>query len=284
VTSILVFGQTGQVSTELQALAKVVTLGRAAVDLSDPTACSAAIHTHRPRVVINAAAYTAVDHAEDEETLATVINGDAPTAMAQACAALNIPLVHISTDYVFAGTGKRPWASDDKTAPQNAYGRSKLAGEQGIRATGCTHAILRTSWVFSAYGGNFVKTMLSLSLSRNELNVVDDQIGGPTPASAIAAACLSIGQQLCDDPNKTGTYHLSGAPDVSWYAFACAIVTQARRTMRVSPIATRDYPTPAARPFNSRLNCQTTQDVFGIARPDWRTSLTETTRELGISI
>lgn len=282
-TSILVFGRTGQVATELRTLANVVALGRADVDLSDPAACAAAIHAHRPHAVINAAAYTAVDRAEEEEPLTTVINGDAPTAMAKTCAALNVPLVHISTDYVFAGAGTHAWAPDDATDPQNAYGRSKLTGEAGIRATGCTHAILRTSWVFSTHGGNFVKTMLRLSDSRDELNVVDDQIGGPTSARAIAAACLSIAQQLCDDANKTGTYHFSGAPDVSWCVFAQDIFAQAGRTMRVSPIATRDYPTPAARPLNSRLNCQTTEQVFGIPRPDWRTGLAETVRELGIT-
>jgi dTDP-4-dehydrorhamnose reductase len=282
-TDVLVFGRTGQVATELQALADVVALGRAEVDLSDPAACAAATYAHRPRAVINVAAYTAVDRAEDEEALASVINGDAPAAMAQACATLNIPLVHISTDYVFAGTGTRAWTPDDKTAPQNAYGRSKLAGEQGIRAAGGTHAILRTSWVFSAHGGNFIRTMLRLSDSRDELSVVDDQIGGPTPARAIAAACLSIAQQLCEDPGKTGTYHFSGAPDVSWCAFAREIFAQAGRAMRVSPIATRDYLTPAARPLNSRLNCQTTEKVFGIPRPDWRIGLAETVIELGIT-
>jgi dTDP-4-dehydrorhamnose reductase len=156
-------------------------------------------------------------------------------------------------------------------------------GEQGIRAAGCTHAILRTSWVFSAHGSNFVKTMLRLSESRDALSVVDDQIGGPTPARAIAAACLSIAQQLFDDRGKTGTYHFSGAPDVSWCAFARDIFAQARRATRVSPIGTPDYPTPAARPLNSRLDCQTTEQVFGIPRPDWRAGLTETVTELGIT-
>jgi dTDP-4-dehydrorhamnose reductase len=282
-TRILVFGRTGQVATELRTLADVVALGRAEVDLSDPADCAAAINTHRPHAVINAAAYTSVDRAEEEEALATVINGDAPAAMAQACAALNIPLVHISTDYVFAGNGTHAWAPDNKTAPQNAYGRSKLTGEMGIRAADVTHAILRTSWVFSAHGSNFVKTMQRLSESRDELSVVDDQIGGPTPARAIAAACLSIAQQLCDDPDKTGTYHFSGAPDVSWCAFAREIFAQVGRATRVSPIATRDYPTPAARPLNSRLDCQTTEQVFGIPRPDWRAGLTETVTELGIT-
>ena len=280
---ILVFGRSGQVTTEIQTLADILALGRAEVDLSDPAACSAAINAYRPRAVINAAAYTAVDRAEEEEELATVINGDAPTAMAQACAALNIPLVHISTDYVFSGNGTSAWAPADKRTPQNAYGRSKLAGEQGIRAAGCTHAILRTSWVFSAHGSNFVKTMLRLSESHDKLSVVDDQIGGPTPARAIAAACLSIAQQLCEDPDKTGTYHFSGAPDVSWCTFAREIFAQAGRSTHVSPIATRDYPTPAARPLNSQLDCQTTEQVFGISRPNWRANFAEIITDLGIT-
>ena len=280
---ILVFGRSGQVTTEIQTLADILALGRAEVDLSDPAACSAAINAYRPRAVINAAAYTAVDRAEEEEELATVINGDAPTAMAQACAALNIPLVHISTDYVFSGNGTSAWAPADKRTPQNAYGRSKLAGEQGIRAAGCTHAILRTSWVFSAHGSNFVKTMLRLSESHDKLSVVDDQIGGPTPARAIAAACLSIAQQLCDDPDKTGTYHFSGAPDVSWCTFAREIFAQAGRSTHISPIATRDYPTPAARPLNSQLDCQTTEQVFGISRPNWRANFAEIITDLGIT-
>jgi len=280
---ILVFGRSGQVTTEIQTLADILALGRAEVDLSDPAACSAAINAYRPRAVINAAAYTAVDRAEEEEELATVINGDAPTAMAQACAALNIPLVHISTDYVFSGNGTSAWAPADKRTPQNAYGRSKLVGEQGIRAAECTHAILRTSWVFSAHGSNFVKTMLRLSESHDKLSVVDDQIGGPTPARAIAAACLSIAQQLCEDPDKTGTYHFSGAPDVSWCTFARDIFAQAGRSTHVSPIATRDYPTPAARPLNSQLDCQTTEQVFGISRPNWRADFAEIITDLGIT-
>jgi len=187
---ILVFGTSGQVATELRRLAPVQALGRDTVDLANPSACAASIRFNRPTAVINAAAYTAVDRAETEEVLATTINGAAPAAMAEACAALHIPLVHISTDYVFDCGGTRPFAPNFATAPQNAYGRSKLAGEQGIRATGASHAILRTSSVFSAHGTNFVKTMLRLSDTHGELRVVDDQIGGPTPARSIAAACL----------------------------------------------------------------------------------------------
>lgn len=282
-SGLLVFGRTGQVATELRQLADMVALDRDAVDLVNPAACAAAILSHRPRAVINSAAYTAVDRAEVEEVLATTINGAAPAAMAEACSALNIPLVHISTDYVFAGTGMRPWAPDDVTAPQNAYGRSKLAGEHGIHAVGCPHAVLRTSWVFSAHGENFVKAMLRLSESRNEVNVVDDQVGGPTTARAIAAACLNIANQLQTDPGKSGTYHFSGAPYVSWCDFARAIFKAAGRTTRVKSISTCDYPTLAMRPLNSRLDCRTTETAFNIARPDWRSGLSQTLTELGVS-
>lgn len=282
-SGLLIFGRTGQVARELQQLAPVLALGRDAADLAQPGACAAAIQAHRPRAVINAAAYTAVDRAEAQEDLATAINGAAPAEMALACAALNIPLVHISTDYVFAGTDHRPWAPGDMAQPANAYGRSKWAGEEGIRASGCTHAILRTSWVFSAHGANFVKTMLRLSDTRDQISVVDDQIGGPTPARAIAAACLAITEQLQEAPEKTGTYHFSGAPDASWYAFARAIFRQAARPTRVQAISTSAYPTPAARPLNSRLECNTTTSVFGLARPDWHAGLKECLTQLGVS-
>lgn len=282
-SDLLVFGRTGQVAHALQQLAPVLALGRDAADLAQPGACAAAIHAHRPRAVINAAAYTAVDRAEGEEVLATAINGAAPAEMALACAALNIPLVHISTDYVFPGNGHHPWAPGDTTLPANAYGRSKWAGEQGIRASGCTHAILRTSWVFSAHGTNFVKTMLRLSDTRDQISVVEDQIGGPTPARAIAAACLAIAGQLQEAPEKTGTYHYSGAPDASWFSFARAIFEQAGRPTRVQAISTSAYPTPAARPLNSRLDCNTTTSVFGLPRPDWHAGLKECLTELGVS-
>ena len=277
---ILVFGKTGQVATELQRLGDVVGLGRDQADLANPAACADAIHTHAPRVVINAAAYTAVDRAEEEEALATTINGDAPTALARACADQGIPLIHISTDYVFAGTGDAPWGPNDPTAPQNAYGRSKLAGEIGIHNSGAVHAILRTSWVVSAHGANFVKTMLRLSDTRDALTVVADQIGGPTPARDIAAACLQIAEQLTADPSKSGTYHYSGAPDVSWADFARAIFEQADKAVTVTPIPTTDYPTPAKRPLNSRMECGATQQVFGIPRPDWRDGLNMILQEL----
>ena len=280
---ILVFGKTGQVATELQRLSGVMALGREDVDLSDPTACAAAIREHAPKAVINAAAYTAVDRAEDEEHLATVINGDAPTEIAKACAELGIPLVHISTDYVFNGRGNTPNSPEDATEPQNAYGRSKLAGEHGIRKSGAVYAILRTSWVVSAHGANFAKTMLRLSETRDALTVVADQIGGPTPARDIAAACLQMVEQLIQEPSKSGTYHYSGAPDVSWADFATEIFIQADRTVTVTPIPTAEYPTPAKRPLNSRMDCRSIERVFGIKRPSWRDGLKEILKDLKVT-
>ncbi len=277
----LIFGRTGQVATELARLAPDATfLGREEADLSDPAACAAAIASHAPAMVINAAAWTAVDKAESEEPAALVINAEAPGAMARACAGLGIPFVHISTDYVFDGTGETPWKPSDPVNPHNAYGRTKLAGERAVAAAGGTYAILRTSWVFSAHGTNFVKTMLRLGASRDHLTVVADQIGGPTPAADIASGCLAIAQGLARDPAKTGIYHLAGAPDVSWAGFARETFAQAGLAVTVGDIPTSAFPTPAKRPANSRLDCATLA-VFGLTRPDWRRGLSAVLKELG---
>ena len=282
--TILVFGKTGQVARELQALAPIkahlIALGRDQADLAVLGACAAAIEHYAPTAVINAAAYTAVDRAEDEEELATQINGAAPAEMAKACAAREIPFVHLSTDYVFDGSGETPWRPDDPVAPISAYGRSKVAGELGVVEAGGRYAMLRTSWVFSAHGQNFVKTMLRLGSERDELRVVADQIGGPTPASAIAQACLTIAKQLAEDRAKSGTFHFAGAPDVSWADFARAIFAQAGQACEVVDIATADYPTPARRPSNSRLDCRATKSVFGIKQPDWQDGLAAVLQEL----
>ncbi len=276
----LVFGATGQVAQELSRLEGMTCVGRAQADLTDADACVDLIAQTKPKAVINAAAYTAVDSAENEEPLATQINGAAPAAMARACAAHDIPFVHISTDYVFDGSGSTPWSVDDQVAPLGAYGRSKLAGEVGVRDAGGTHAILRTSWVVSAHGNNFVKTMLRLGADRDALNIVADQIGGPTPARAIAKACESIAQQLRTDPAKTGTYHFSGREDVSWADFARNIFQQAQLSCKVSDIPSSDYPTPAKRPLNSRMDCGTTSATFGIERPNWRDGVADILRDL----
>lgn len=277
----LVFGKSGQVSRELQRRGDVVALGRDAADFCNPEACLAAIEIHAPDAVINAVAYTAVDRAEDEEGLAVIINGETPGLIAQACGARGIPLVHISTDYVFDGSGQDPWTETDPVAPQNAYGRSKLAGEQAVLAAGGPFAILRTAWVFSAYGNNFVKTMLRLAETRDTLSVVEDQIGGPTPAAAIADACLTIAAELTRMPEKAGLYHFSGTPEVSWKTFACEIFSRAGCDVAVTGIPASDYPTPASRPANSRLDCSAISTTFGIARPDWRKGLADVLVDLG---
>lgn len=282
---VLVFGTSGQVATELVRRAPdgihLTALSRTEADLSDAQACVARIKEAAADAVINAAAYTAVDQAEQEEALATAINGTAPAAMAKAAAARDLPFVHISTDYVFDGSGTAPWAPGDATAPLGAYGRSKRAGEEGVRAAVGRHAILRTAWVFSAHGGNFVKTMLRLAETRDRLTVVADQIGGPTPAADIADACLTIAQAMVNQGATGGTYHLAGAPEVSWAGFAREIFAQAGRAVEVEDIPSENYPTPAARPKNSRLDCTSLETEFGIARPNWRQGLAAVLEELG---
>ncbi len=270
---ILVFGKNGQVATELQRQADVIALGRDQADLTDPAACAAAIEASDADAVINAAAYTAVDKAETDVDTARLVNGAAPTAMAAAAAAKGIPFVHISTDYVFDGSGDTPWTVDAPTGPLGVYGQTKLEGEDGVRAAGGQFAILRTSWVFSAYGNNFVKTMLRLGAERDRLTIVSDQIGGPTSAADIAAACLTMARMLAEGQGAAGTYHFSGGPDVSWADFAREIFAQSGLTPEVADIPSSEFPTPAKRPGNSRMDCSALEAAFGIPRPDWRDSL-----------
>ena len=279
---VLVFGSQGQVATELARIANVQCVGRAEADLENPGACSDAIKRHAPAAVINAAAYTAVDAAESCEAVVKVLNASAPKAMAETCADLGIPLVHISTDYVFDGSGLHAFKPNDPTSPQNAYGRTKLLGEKLIKGSGCIFAILRTSWVFSAHGNNFVKTMLRLAQSRDQLSVVSDQVGGPTSARAIACACVEIAQQLRANPSKSGIYHFSGAPDVSWAEFAEYIFKATELNVNVNGIPTADYPTPAVRPLNSRLDCSDTYRIFGVKQSDWRNELDGVLTDLGV--
>lgn len=277
----LVFGQTGQVARELaRLLPQARFLGRDQADLLNPAACAAAVLASDAEVVINAAAWTAVDKAEAEEAAATVVNGDAPTAMARAAAERGIPFLHVSSDYVFDGAGDAPFQPDHPTGPLGAYGRSKLAGEVGVRAAGGRHLILRTSWVFSAHGANFVKTMLRLGAEREVLRVVADQVGGPTPAAAIAKA-LVVAAGALRDGAKAGTHHFAGAPDANWADFATAIMAQAGLACRVEGITTAEYPTPARRPLNSRLDCSAFETSFGVPRPDWRHGLYSVMTELG---
>ncbi|NRB36618.1 MAG: dTDP-4-dehydrorhamnose reductase [Rhodobacteraceae bacterium] len=278
----LVFGKTGQVATELARRAAedtpLIFLGRDQSDLSDPAACAAAIKSAQPDFVLNAAAWTAVDKAEEHEAEATVINGDAPGAMAQACAALGIPFVHVSTDYVFDGAGTQRFATSDPVAPLGAYGRSKLAGERAVQDAGGAFIILRTSWVFSAHGANFVKTMLRLGRERDRLTVVADQIGGPTPAAAIADAMLTCAKALSGGA-QSGVEHFAGAPDTSWAGFAREIMTRAGLDCAIADIPTADYPTPAQRPLNSRLDCSGLARL-GLEQPDWQAHLDSVLQEL----
>ena len=276
--TILVFGKSGQVARSLaakagEAPARLMFLGREQADLSFPEQCAAAIRERCPAAVINAAAWTAVDAAEKSEAKASVVNGEAPAAMATTCAGLAIPFLHVSSDYVFDGSGVLPWAPAAPVAPLSAYGRSKALGEMRIRESGARAVILRTSWVFSPFGANFVKTMLRLGAERERLSVVDDQIGGPTSARSIAGALLSLAEQMLAG-RAGGTYNFSGAPAVSWAAFAKTIMKQANLPCEITPIPTSAYPTPAPRPLNSRLNCASLSSDFGIEQSDWRTELT----------
>ncbi|MCF7779659.1 dTDP-4-dehydrorhamnose reductase [Sulfitobacter sp. M220] len=281
---ILVFGRSGQVATELRALhsdaIQITALSRADADLTDPAACAEAINAHGPDAVINAAAYTAVDKAESDVETAHLINAVSPAAMARACAARDIPFVSISTDYVFSGAGDTPWTPADPTDPQSAYGRTKRAGELEITEVGGRYAVLRTSWVFSAHGNNFVKTMLRLGSERDALTIVADQIGSPTGAAEIAQAGVTIAKTLVSEPAKSGTYHFSSAPDTSWADFARAIFNAANIPCFVTDIPSSEYPTPAKRPMNSRLDCSVTEAAFGLSRPDWRDSLTHILTQL----
>ncbi len=278
--SVLVFGKTGQVATELQKYKGVIAVGRDVADLSNPKGVSDVIMNSPVRAVINAAAHTAVDKAESEEDLANIVNGDAPKEMAIACHKKGIPFVHISTDYVFDGSGEKPWRPTDPTGPLGVYGRSKLRGEDAIRLVGGNHAILRTSWVYSAHGNNFVKTMLRLGADREQLSIVCDQIGGPTSAAGIAKACMKIAQTLQMSPEKAGTYHYSGAPAVNWANFARFIFEQSGLSVDVKDIPATDFPVPAPRPENSRLDCSSTEEVFGIKQENWRENLARVLLEL----
>lgn len=283
---LLVFGQTGQVARELaRRCPPGITaefLGRDRADLSQPDSCRAAIIASEADAVINAAAWTAVDKAETAEAAATMVNATAPGAMARTCAARGLPFLYISTDYVFDGAGRAAFAPDHVTAPLGAYGRSKLAGEIAVRDSGARHLILRTSWVVSAHGSNFVKTMLRLGAERATLSVVSDQIGGPTPASAIADALFTAAAALVAG-HAGGTHHFAGAPDTSWADFARAIMAGAHLPCRIDDIPTSAYPTPARRPLNSRLDCSGLQRAFGITRPDWREGLALILNELKVN-
>lgn len=255
-----------------------------AADLAAPGSIVAALDRVRPEVIVNTAAYTAVDQAEREEGLATRINADAVGCMARWAAAHDALLVHFSTDYVFAGSQAAPYLPDAPTAPLNAYGRSKLAGEQAVRASGAPHLILRTGWVYAAHGGNFLRTMLRLGAERDELRVVDDQVGAPTPAALIAeVTARAVMRWFAGDGAASdaadGTYHLVSAGETSWCGFARAIFGRAHaagllpRLPEVHAIRTAEYPTRAVRPAYSVLDTTRLRETFGVALPSWRAGL-----------
>jgi dTDP-4-dehydrorhamnose reductase len=281
---IVVTGLTGQVVSALIERAprdvELIALGRPRLDLSVRGAVLAALRATRCDVIINAAAYTDVDKAESEPDTAMRVNGDGAGFVAEIAAELRAPLLHLSTDYVFDGTLNRPYREDDATGPVGAYGRSKLSGEQKIAELHPNHVILRTAWVYSPFGTNFLRTMLRLGEARDEVGVVADQIGTPTSALDIADALLSIARRATDDssPLLRGVFHMTGAGEASWADFAEAIFAEAERRgrahVRVKRITTADYPTPARRPANSRLDNAKLQCAYGLALPPWRESMT----------
>lgn len=290
---VLVFGRNGQVARELADLARasgraMVFAGRETLDLTDPTGVEGLIARIAPGAVINAAAYTAVDRAEREADAAFALNRDAPAAMAAACAARDLPFVHFSTDYVFDGTLDRPYVETDPTGPTSVYGTSKLAGEQAVAAAGGRTIVLRTSWVYGVHGVNFVKTMLRLALDRDEISVVVDQIGRPTWSRDCAEAALLAADALGRSPDLAGVYHLSGAGDASWADLAAAAFeASARRggpTAAIAPIVTADYPTPARRPANSRLDCGKIEAALPWRCRPWRESLATCMNEMELPV
>jgi dTDP-4-dehydrorhamnose reductase len=283
VTRVVIIGKTGQLAMELQRAMvpegwTVTALGRDQLDLLKPQRIIGVVEREEPDVLINAAAYTAVDQAEIEQELAFQVNGIAPGILAQAAARLSIPFLQVSTDYVFDGRAGPQWNEDDEPAPLNVYGRSKLAGEKAALNSGAKVVILRTAWVFSAHGKNFLKTMLRMGSERRQIAVVSDQVGEPTGASDIASALIAMAAQLIQHPesNRFGIYHFAGLPVTNWAGFAEAIFERAqwlKPRPLVKPISSAEYLTPARRPANSVLACAKIRHHFGIGQPDWRPAL-----------
>ena len=293
---ILLLGRDGQVGWELQRslapLGEVIALGRAqdhqglCGDLSNLVGLADTVRRVAPQVIVNAAAYTAVDKAESERQLASLINEQATRVLAQEANVLDALLVHYSTDYVFDGSGDRPWVETDSTGPVNHYGASKLAGETAIRKSGCNHLIFRTSWVYGARGNNFAKTMLRLAKDRPSLKVISDQIGAPTGAELLADVVAHAIPKALAAPELSGTYHLAAGGETSWHAFAQLVIEHARHqgcelaVKSVEAIPTTAYPTPAKRPLNSRLSTQKLRERFSLDLPHWETGVTRMLTEI----
>ncbi|WP_456292128.1 dTDP-4-dehydrorhamnose reductase [Pseudomonas sp. AK106] len=281
---ILISGQQGQVSQALQQrlqnMGELIVLGRDQLDLSQPESIRPVVRDIKPDLIINAAAHTAVDQAESEPDLAFAINATSPGVFAEEAAALGIPLVHYSTDYVFDGSKAGAWVESDAPNPLGVYGSSKLAGERAIAAAGGQHLILRTSWVYSLTGRNFLLTMQRLLQEREKLSIVADQIGAPTWAGTIAASTGALIERWRDGaPGAWGVYHLTASGETSWFGFAEAIgqqlINSGKPCAVLEPIASSAYPTPAARPLNSRLDCSLLQREWGVSQPDWHDALLE---------
>ncbi len=289
---ILLLGKNGQVGWELQRslapLGELLALDRNSTshcgDLSNLEGLADTVRVFRPDVVVNAAAYTAVDKAESDQSTANLINALAPEVLARACAAIGAYLVHFSTDYVFDGAGQKPWLESDATGPLNVYGHSKLAGEKGIAKQGAKHVIFRTSWVYGTEGGNFAKTMLRLAQEREKMAVINDQFGAPTGAALLAditALCLQRIQPEQHEPYLSGIYHLAAAGETTWHAYAKYVLQQAQSlkpslkytVKEVAAVATTEFPTPAARPLNSRLNCSQLENALQLKLPAWQTGV-----------
>jgi len=284
---LLLLGGAGQVGTEIRTLMplkniEIVAPNRDQLDLCDASALASAVTREPWSAIINAAAYTDVDLAETEEAAAFAVNAEAPAVLAAETGRRGIPLIHISTDYVFDGRKGAPYVEEDKTGPLNAYGRSKLAGEHGVQSGNPRHIILRSSWVYSPYRKNFVRTILRLAAERDQLTIVADQRGCPTAAADIAKACLEVAQRCILDPERAsyGIYHFAGAGEATWFDFARAIVEMATgrsgKTPQIVAIRTADYPTPAVRPADTRLDCAKIMRAYGIRPRPWRQALEET--------
>jgi len=281
---ILITGSKGQLARELQlelaGAGKLLALGHNALDLSDSDQVREQVRLLRPDLIINAAAYTAVDPAESHRELAFAVNARGPQVLAEEAARLGVPLIHYSTDYVFDGHKTEPYCEADVPQPLSVYGASKLAGEQAIQAVGGEYLILRTSWVYSQHGKNFLLTMQRLLQERDALSVVSDEIGAPTWAATIAHTTAEmVRKRSAGEAGPSGLYHLTASSETSWYGFACSIAEQLRQQGRlraeITPILSKDYPTAAQRPLNSRLNCARLQQDWGIRLPDWETALHE---------
>jgi len=287
----------GQVGWELQRslapLGELVALdfdspGPLGADFTRPESLAATVRAVAPQVIVNAAAHTAVDQAEGEPDIARAINAAAPAVLAREAVAAGAMLVHYSTDYVFDGSGNQPWREDAPTKPLNAYGQTKVEGEQAIRNSGCRHLILRTSWLYSARGGNFARTMLRLATERDKLEVIDDQVGAPTGADLLADVTAHALRGVFANPELAGTYHAVAGGATSWHGYARHVIEFARlagRPIRVqaqdiAPVASSAFPTPAQRPLNSRLDTRKLKQAFGLTLPDWQTGVERMLREV----